>query len=348
MALFLLTRGLMASVILQFILSALVIIIAGSFLTKFADKISEKTGWGRMFVGGLLLAGATSLPELMVDLQAIRLDLPDLAVGDLLGSSLFNLLILAVLDFTFPSTFRHTAFSPKFLHHTLAAVLTIILTAIVGIGIASRLETSFLGISLFSWAVVIVYLYGLRLIFLGRPENVVSAPASESEQAVPSVSKYRPLVLAFSGYLACAFVILLAAPYLVRAADEIAKHSGLGHTFIGTTLVALATSLPELVSTLAAFRMGAPDLALGNIFGSNAFNMILFVPLDFMYPNVLFSSVKIIHVVTALSVVAATGIAIMGQLYRKKERSRFTEPSSETVVLVIGLSLFLLYGLKSN
>lgn len=336
----------MAFIIFQFILSALVIIVAGSFLTKFADKISETTGWGRMFVGGLLLAGATSLPELMVDLKAVELDLPDLAVGDLLGSSLFNLLILATLDFTYPSVFRHTAFSPKFLHHSLAAVLTIVLTAIVGIGIASRLETSFFGLSLFSWAIVIVYLYGLRLIFLEGSDNSMHAVSSESERILPNTSKYRSLITAFSGYIASAFGILLAAPYLVESADEIATHSGLGHTFIGTTLVALATSLPELVSTLAAFRMGAPDLALGNIFGSNAFNMILFVPLDFMYPKVLFSSVRSIHAVTALIVIAATGIAVMGQLYRKKERSRFAEPSSETVVVVIVLFLFLLYWLK--
>lgn len=336
----------MAFAILQFILSALIIVVSGSFLTKFADKISEVTGWGRMFVGSLLLAGATSLPELMVDLKAVQLDLPDLAVGDLLGSSLFNLLILAVLDFAFPSAFRHTAFSPKFLHHSLAAVLTIILTAIVGIGIASRIEVSFLGVSLFSWAVITVYLQGLRLIFIEGNESSTHAVVT-SVQSPLSISKSRPLVVAFSGYAASAFAILLAAPYLVRAADEIATHSGLGHTFIGTTLVALATSLPELVSTIAAFRMGAPDLALGNIFGSNAFNMILFVPLDFIYPKVLFTSVRSIHAVTALSIVAATGTAVMGQLYRKKERSRFAEPSSETVVAVIVLFLFLLYGLKS-
>ncbi len=337
----------MAFSVLQFFLSALVIVLAGFFLTKFADKIAEATGWGRMFVGGLLLAGATSLPELMVDLKAVQLDLPDLAVGDLLGSSLFNLLILAVLDFAYPSAFRHTAFSPKFLHHSLAAVLTIILTAIVGIGIVSRLETSFVGVSLFAWAVVIVYFYGLRLIFLEGNENTGSQVADlPSEKVKTGVSKFRPLIIAFSGYIASAFVILIAAPYLVRAADEIAKQSGLGHTFVGTTLVALATSLPELASTLAAFRMGAPDLALGNIFGSNAFNMLLFVPLDFMYPQALFSSVKSIHAVTALSIVAATGIAVMGQLYRKKERSRLSEPSSEMVVVVIVLFLFLLYWLK--
>lgn len=339
----------MVFVVLQFLLSALVIVAAGSFLTKFSDKVSEATGWGRMFVGGLLLAGATSLPELMVDLKAVQMDLPDLAVGDLLGSCLFNLLVLAFLDFTFPSAFRNTAFSPKFLHHSLAAVLTIILAAIVGIGIISRLETSFFGINLFLWAVLFVYLYGMRLIFLEGNEGSMQTLISEVDQArPPSTAKYKPLVIAFSGYFVCALVILLASPYLVQAADEIAKHSGLGHTFIGTTLVALATSLPELVSTIAAFRIGAPDLALGNIFGSNAFNMVLFLPLDFMYSKPLFSSVTGIHAVTAFGVVSVTGIAVMGQLYRKKERSRFAEPSSETVVVVILLFLFLLYWLKST
>jgi cation:H+ antiporter len=216
-------RVLMAFVLFQSILSALAIVIAGSFLTKFADKISEATGWGRMFVVGLLLAGATSLPELMVDLQAVRPDLPDIAVGDLLGSSLFNLFILAVLDFAFPSAFRRTAFSPQFLHHSLAAVLTIVLTAIVGIGITSRLETSFFGVSVFSWAVAIVYLYGLRLIFREGSENssqlLASVPFGCAQdgltQELPGNPKYRPLILAFSGYVASALVILVAAPHLV-------------------------------------------------------------------------------------------------------------------------------------
>jgi cation:H+ antiporter len=336
----------MAGIILQFIFSAFFIVIAGAFLTKFADKISDATGWGRMFIGGLLLAGATSLPELMVDLKAVELNLPDLAVGDLLGSSLFNLLILSTLDFSFPSAFRRTAFSPVFLHHSLAAVLTILLTSLVGIGILSRLESSFLGVSVFSWAIIIVYLYGLRLIFLEANNKPIEDAGSNENKKIDWINN-RSLHLAFLGYFTSALVILIAAPYLVYAADDLAKTSGLGHTFIGTTLVAVATSLPELVATIAAFRMGAPDLALGNIFGSNSFNMILFVPLDFIYPKVLFNSVKNIHAVTAYSVIAATSVAIIGQLYRKKERSRFAEPSSEIVVVAISIFLFLLYHIKS-
>lgn len=330
--------------ILQFLFSALIIIVAGFFLTKSADKIAELTGWGRMFVGSLLLAAATSFPELMVDLKSVQLNLPDLAVGDLLGSSLFNLLILATLDFAFPSAFRRTAFSPAFLHHSLSAVLTIILTAIVGIAIASKIETSILGVSVFSWAIVIIYFFGIRLTYMDGNKD---AKSDQKEPVSPS-NKNRKLFFAFSGYIISALSILVAAPYLVNSADQIAKTSGLGHTFIGTTLVALSTSLPELVATIAAFRIGSPDLALGNIFGSNAFNMILFVPLDFFYTHTLFSSVKSIHAVTAFGVITATGVAVMGQLYRKKERSRFLEPSSEVVVAIIVLILLLLYSIKSN
>lgn len=334
----------MLFVVIQFFLTALVIVFAGTLLTKFADKIAELTGWGRLFVGSLLLAGATSLPELMVDINAVKSNLPDLAVGDLLGSSLFNLLILALLDFLYPSKFRRTSFSPQYLHHSLSAVLAILLTSLIGVAIAAKIEVSFIGVSLVAWAALFVYLYGLRLIFIDGKNNTPMAAEEVVEAKVGG--KTRRLFFAFSGYVASSIVILLVAPYLVEAADKIAEASGLGHTFIGTTLVALTTSLPELASTIAAFRLGSLDLALGNIFGSNAFNAILFVPLDYLFAGSLFSSVKGIHAVTAFSVVAATCIAVMGQLYRKKERSRFAEPSSEAVVVVIILFLLLLYFLK--
>lgn len=328
--------------IFQFFISAIIIIFAAYYLTKSAEKIAELTGWGRIFVGSLLLAGATSLPELMVDIKSIKMNLPDLAVGDLLGSSLFNLLILASLDFFFPSAFRRTAFSPTYLHHSLSAVLAITLTAIVGIGITSKIDTSFFGISIFSWTILIVYFFGIRLTFL---DGINEKGQIKVEQKITTNIKKR-LVLEFSFFLIATIIILAAAPFLVESADQIARMSELGHSFIGTTLVALSTSLPELIATIAAFRMGSPDLALGNIFGSNAFNMILFVPLDFFYKNNIFNSVRSVNAVTAFGIILATSIVVMGQLYRKKERTHFLEPSSEAVVVTIILILFLLYNLK--
>jgi len=329
---------------IQFLLASIAIIVAGTFLAKSADKISELTGFGKVFVGGLLLAGATSLPELVVDVKSIKLGLPDLAVGDLLGSSLFNILILAVMDFTFPSAFRRTAFSPAYIHHSLAATLSVLLTATIGIGILAKVPVSFLGVNFFGWATLAFYFFGLRLIFIEDhtlKQPVIGAVAERTTKANWRAEK-KALGSAIGVYLVCTLIILLSAPYLVHAADKIALELNIGHTFVGTTLVALTTSLPELVATYAAFRVGAPDLALGNIFGSNAFNMIIFVPLDAIHTGDLFQDVNSTHGLTAFSVITTMSIAIMGQLYRKKDRAYFSEPSSELIVVIVLALLFLL------
>lgn len=337
----------MFALILQFFVSAIAIIFAGSLLTKYADKIGEITGWGRMFVGGLLIAGATSLPELMVDLESVFLNLPDLAVGDLLGSSLLNLLILSILDFSFPSTFRRTVFSPSFLHHALIAVLGITLSSVIGIGITSKLDHSIFGVSIFFWAVAALYFFGIRLIFKDSLVKFESLSQQVDNVPLRSLFSRSDFISSLIGYFVSGLIILLAAPYLITSTKQIAIVSGLSFTFIGTTLLALTTSLPELVSTFTAFKMGKPDLALGNIFGSNAFNMLFFVPLDLAFPGSLIATINIGHSVTVLSVISATSIAVMGQLYRKKDRALFSEPSSEIVVTAIVIFLLILYVLNS-
>lgn len=331
-------------IIFQFAISAFIIIIAGAFLTKFSDKIAELTGWGRMFVGGLLLAGATSLPEFMVDIHAVKNNLPDLAVGDLFGSSLFNLLILSILDMFYPSSVRGTIFTAKYRHHATSAVLAIILTSIVGVAIVSKIEASFFGVNIFAISSLIVYFYGLRLIFIEGSSFQEKVNSSASH----TINK-SGLIVAFSGYIVSALVILFAAPYLVDSADKIALSTGVGHSFIGTTLVAFTTSLPELVATLVAVRMGAPDMALGNILGSSAFNMILFAPLDFLYNGSLFKDVSTIHTVTAFSVITTIGFAVLGFLRKNQTKKTYNiELGSGVIVFSILLHLLLLYFTKGT
>ncbi|MEW6058122.1 MAG: sodium:calcium antiporter [Bdellovibrionota bacterium] len=322
----------MTGVLIQFLISASVVIVAGLILTKCADRIAEVTGFGRALIGSILLAGATSLPELMVDINAIRSIQPDLAVGDLLGSSLLNLLILALLD----SLFRHPrrSFSNEFASHAQTAILSINLTALVGIGILAQLSVSIFGVGIFMWIVGFVYLIGIKLNFSHQSTNT-NRFTWKNTLATPII-----------GFIGSTVMISLAAPYLVQAADELATITRLGHSFVGTTFVALATSLPELVATLAAFRMRTPDLALGNIFGSNTFNMILFFPLDVLYPGILLSSVRPMHALTAFCIVAVSSVAVLGQVSRKREKTRLWEPSSELIVLMTLGSLYLLYYVK--
>lgn len=329
--------------ITQFVALAAVIVVAGSFLTRYADAIAEATGWGRLLIGSVLLAGATSLPELTVDVTAVRMNLPDLAVGDLLGSSLMNLLILAVLDLTHHS--RGKMLSRTAAAHALSGLLSIALTAVVGLGLltASRAASwALLGVHASVWLVALGYVLGVRLTFLDQ--RISLRTAVEAHVAVEKVYDGRPLWRSVLGFAAAAVAILVTGPFLAESAGRIAELSGLGDTFVGTTFVALSTSLPELVTSLAAVRIGAFDLAVGNVFGSNAFNMLLFFPLDLLYPGTLFASVGPLHAISCLAAIVATSVVIMGQLYQSESRVRFIEPDACLVILLIIAALAIVYA----
>lgn len=325
----------MLSAVFQFGAASVVVVGAGIFLTRSADRISEKTGLGRALVGSLLLAGATSLPEFTVIVHSVRLNTPNLGVGDLLGASLLNLLILAILDLVL---FRsRSVFSNEFRDQAASAVLTITLAALVGVGILSRFPTSILNVGLFSWILLGAYLFGMRLIH-SRKEKDASQPSGDKKGLLRSLLIFGTSTLA----------ILLAAPHLVEAAKTIAEVSGLGETFIGTTLLGISTALPEMVATIAAFRIGAPELALANIFGSNAFNMTLLFPLDLLLEEPLFKAVSQAHGLTALCLIVVTSLAVLSQLTPSRKKRRIELPASAFIILAVLGFLYLLYSSEAS
>jgi cation:H+ antiporter len=335
----------MPTAILQFLVAAGVIVAAGVVLTRCADAIAELTGLGRMLVGMVLIAAATSLPELAVDVSAMRMGIPNLGVGDLLGSSLYNLLILAVLDLLHRG--RGGMLSRTSAAHALSATMSIALTAMAGMAVLLGPrwpQASFAGIGVSAWAIVVVFVLGVRIVFFDQ-----KLAAEKLEQRRPSAeaaARRLSLSRALIGYVATAAVILVAGPYLAEAAGRIAELSGLGESFVGTAFVALSTSLPELSTSLTALRMKAYDLILGNILGSNSFNMTLFAALDLAYPGPLFAAVSPANAVTALAVVLVTTVVIAGQLYHAERRVRFIEPDALLVVALVIGSLALNFFLR--
>jgi cation:H+ antiporter len=331
----------MTGPLLQFLVCAAVIVVAGSFLSKFADAIAELTGLGRLVIGSVLLAGATSLPELTVDVSAIRQGNPDLAVGDLLGSSLINMLILALLDLFTRS--RGKMLSRQSAAHALSGSVAAALTAVVGIGLLTGerfAAYAILNISPFIIVLVFAYVLGVRLVYLDQRIALRSA-AEKGIEELP-LPAGMTLGKAGLGFAACALVILVAGPYLASAADDLAVQLKLGKSFVGTTLVAFFTSLPELVSMIAALQIGATDLAIGNVFGSNAFNMILFAPLDLLHTGSLFADVNATqHAITCLAAILAMLVAVMGQLYQVEARTRLIDPDAWLVIAIVvgGLAL---------
>jgi cation:H+ antiporter len=331
----------MIAAIVQFVIASGVVVAAAIVLTHFSDLIAKTTGLGHLIVGSVLLAAATSLPELSVNLAIINLDLPDMAMGGLIGSSLFNLGILGIADLSYKT--RGAVFSRKSVETALPGVVSIAMTAVVGIGIfvGGRVgAVEFGGIGVFSFALLVAYLLGLRLIYRDQLSQKKSKSAGEE---MSDESKSKAVIRAVTGFLIAAIVIIVAAPYTASAAETIAKASGLGETFVGTTMVALATSLPELVTCIAAVRIGAMNLAIGNVFGSNTFNLLLLIPLDLAYPGSLVGSVDSIHLLTCMFVMMVTAIVIVGQLYRVESRTWLVEPDAALVLIIVLAGLALIY-----
>lgn len=321
------------------------IVVAGVFLTRSGDRIADLTGLGRLLVGSVLLAGATSLPELSVDVSAALKGLDNMAVGDLLGSCLFNLLILGVADLIHKQ--RGWMLSRPAAAHAISGVMSMLLTAVVGILILSRFNVSLWGVGVGSVVVFAAYALGVRIVFYDQRFARAKAGAEGVIEAAAPWAERGPALLRTGGvFLVSAAVIVVTAPYLADAAGRIAELSGLGGTFVGTTLVALSTSLPELVASIAAVRIGAFDLALGNIFGSNAFNMAMLLPVDTASQGPLLSVVSTTHVVTALWTVIITAVVVLGQLYNSERRRKLLEPDAVMVIVLVVLALWTVYRME--
>ena len=340
--------------VLAVIVTAAIVVVAGTFLARSGDVIAARTGLGGAWVGSVLVAAATSLPEITTDIAAIRLGAPDLAAGDLFGSSMANMLILAIITLLPAGSelFRKAA-----IDHALYAALAIILTAVAVIFVLVRPSVSVFGIGPGSMLLLVMYAVGSRAVFRhtalarrglataemsggGGEPAAPGAPAAAAgeENALPTLRRAQ---LTFAG---AAIVILVAAPMFASSAEVIAEVTGIGTTFIGTWLVGASTSLPELVTSLAAVRMRAYDLAVGNLFGSNAFNMLIFVILDAVSPSgPIFAAVSPVHALSGLVAIVLMGIGVAALMYRAQGRLTLLEPSSALIVVgyVAGLALVL-------
>lgn len=326
--------------------SAVVIVYAGTKLSRYGDDIADLTGLGRLWIGVLLMAAATSLPELLTTVSAAWIDAPDLAAGDLLGAGMANMLTMGLIDQLHRGkrVWQQAAFE-----HALVAGLAMILTSLVAFFILYGPEVEHGGIGWVSLLLPTLYVLGMRVVYRQElvkrrereQELVVEARAEEEPQRL---SRRAALKRAGMKFAVAALALLLAAPLLASSADQVAKQTGVSESFIGTSLVAITTSLPELITSLAAVRLGAFDLAVGNLFGSNAFNMAAFVFVDLAYrQGPLFGDLDGAHALTALWSIVLMSTALMGIIYRVEKRVALIEPDSFVIILGYLFGLWLLF-----
>lgn len=298
----------------QFVLCVVLIGLAGVRLIRYGDAIAALTGLSRTWVGLILIATVTSLPELVTGLSAVTIaSSPDMAVGDALGSTVFNLAILALVDVFYRKDAVYAVASHG---HVLSAGFGVILLAAAALVLILTGQGMLPSIGSISWGspvILTLYALAMRSMYLAEQRH-----RSSSDAAPPPAMSLKA---ALTGYALTSMVIIGSGIWLPLIGVELARVMGWSNSFVGTLFVALATSVPELATTFGAVRIGAIDMAIANLLGSNLFDVLILALDDMAYrPGSLYAQVSPIHAVSALSACLMTGAVVVALAYRPVSR----------------------------
>ena len=303
----------------QFVICLSVIILVGTRLSKYGDIIAEKTGMGRIWVGIVLLATITSLPEVATGISSVAIiKNPDLAIGDLFGASLLNLAIIAVVDVLYKKG--------PILHFlgtgiVLATILSVLLIAAAATSIFlahSVLSASIFGfIGIYSPILLCIFFLSQYMLFLFKIRQTDSTDETDSQGNEYASISLKRTILYFS---LTAIAIIGAGTWLGFIGDQIADSTGMKASFVGTLFLAISTTAPEMVVSISAARLGALEMAVANVVGSNLFNIgvIIFLNDLFFHEGPILKYVSTGHILTALFALMMSSIVIIGVIFRPK------------------------------
>lgn len=328
----------LALLLLQFALCALLIGRAGFVLSRSADRIAHATGLTGGWVGLALLATVTSLPELASGISAVTVvAAPNLAVGNALGACVFNLLFLAIID----ALQRHQPmYAAASTAHLLSAGFGVVMLGFVAMSLlmAGGAPAAF-NLGFYTPALLALYLLALRSVFAHERALQPADGGASLSIADPS------LRAEWWRFGVAAVVVLAAGSWLPGLASQLAATMGWSRSFVGTVFMALVTTLPEMAVTLSALRLGALDMAIGNLLGSNLFNVTILAIDDLFYRHrPLLADAAPVHAGTAVAGVMMTGLVMIGLVMRPRGRVlRVTSWISIGLVAAYGLNAALVF-----
>ncbi len=320
----------------QFVGAALLTVLAATKLAEYGDVIALRTGMGRMFIGTLLLAGATSLPELLTTINSISQNVPDLAVGNIFGSCMFNIFMLGVLDLLYQ---KARILRKVMINHALSAGMAILLTGLAVFLIMVNLPGKVGWLGMDSLILMAVYIGGMRLVQSSSPTN-----ADTPKEADIDLANLASLRRGLIGFGLASLVLVAVTPMLVSSSAQIAALLGVSTGFVGAALVAVVTSLPEVVTTIAAVRIGAYDMAVGNLFGSNMFNIFALALTDLFFTSGRFlAHVDPVMTLAGIMALILTTMGLIGNVARIERRIGFVELDALVILVSYGLFMWMLY-----
>lgn len=324
---------------------ALVIGVAGTRLTGVADVLADRTGLGEAITGAVLLGATTSLAGSVLSVTAAWQGYPELSMANAIGGIAAQTAFLAVADIVYRrANLEHAAASaPNMMQ---GALLCCLLAVLVCAPFTPNVTVW--GIHPVTPILLALYVYGLRLTRgtrtapMWRPRQT-----DETRPDLPEPDSLKATLLR----LLTLFVVLTAAMgvagvVLQHAASRIAALTGISQTVIGGLLTSVSTSLPELVTSIAAVRRGALTLAVGGIIGGNAFDTLFAA-----FSDVAYRSGSIYHAVSesllflvALTILM-TGVLLMGLIHREERGiGRIGFESAGILILYVGAVCMLIFA----
>lgn len=331
-----------------FFVAAGVVWFAGARLAYLADAMAEKFGLARSIVGLVLLAVATSLPEIATTLGAAARQSQDLVLNNLYGGIALQTAILAMSDFWARGAITNY---PRKTNHALEAALLVMLLSLTLVVITLGETRAIAGVGLGSIVIAAGYCGAIWLLrrYDGESDWIPVDQPGLDPLLVHAPRRTRELTdreLIGSVLLACAAILIFGIA-LVAAAEQLAVQTGLGSSFIGVTLLAAATSLPELTTSIAAVRLGAYTMAISNIFGSNLIMLVLVLPADMLLrAGPVLQDPPRTAVLALAYGIFVTSVYLAGLIIRRKPKIGSVGIDSLLVLLTFAMSLWGYYALR--
>ncbi len=265
--------GDLAIALAVFAACAVSVIFCGAKLAVYGDALATLTGWGRLFVGSLLVALATSLPELATNISAVRLDPPnpELAVGNVLGANMLNMFTLSVVALAYGGKRFIENVAPEQGYLILVAA---VLTGAAVIFAAFKLDFELWQVGLSSVVLLVLFVAGMKLVYETKP--VESEDEEENDPGMTLKKAWLMFGLVSLG-------VVVAGYFLAWSTDQIAEITGVASSTLGILAVSFVTTMPEAAATIAAARIGAFDLGVAGLYGSCAFNVTILFYADIFY-----------------------------------------------------------------
>jgi cation:H+ antiporter len=337
----------------ELLIAGCVVVLLAARLTKLADKLGDELNLGKAWVGMLLLATVTSLPEVITGGTAVAIGNPNMAFATIFGSCSFNIILIVVINAVMGGGSVLGRAEEGF--HALTSSFGIILMvlALLGITLVRKFEAQLGAAQGCEWficgVIAVSYIWFVRLTYrFEHPERLAGEPMGGATARTPWLGRKIAIIGA---------ALVVSAWWLTNTGDVLAVHPiealgrPLGASFVGAAFLALATSLPEVVTCLAAIKLGHLDLALGNIFGSNMFD-ILVVPMlkvvsviagaPLLLGGANFNDLE--ATVTGLLPILLTGITVAGLTYRTKRRVLRFGFDSVLLALAYALGMYVMFS----